>query len=279
MSKKSKLIATVSLLLLVSTLAGCSIRRNLSKSEYTKFFSKTSKDLITSKNIEDTLYGKKKLTKKQKATLKKAVSEYANSTQKNLDTLKKYDTFTSYPSAVKKYGELALKYEKALLNNESQKQLKAKYHTAAKQSIEVNKQAGFENKTQTITKNVLIHDPAYTIKKESKTTKSKNSTSKKAKSSSKSKKSTKQEETPQSIIAFSPAKGIVLILVSVLLIVVVFIQPSKSDDSMGALSATGGDSMFAKPKPRGYELFLIRSTEVLIVVMLGIILSGHWLVW
>lgn len=281
MAKKSKILTFFTLLLLLPSLAGCTVLRNLSKSEYTKCFEKTSKDLVASQNTADLLYNsKKKMNKKQKQLLQEKVSKYATNTQKSLDTLEKYDTFTSYPSSVKSYCKLALDYENAVQKNESEKKLKKKYHKAAKQAIVVNQKAGFEKKTQKITKSVMLEDPHYTVKKVVKVDKNGKKTVVGSESKSKSKKKKKKKSNiPKSVISFSPVQGAVLILVSSLLIVVIFMQPSKSDDSMGALTATGGDSMFAKPKPRGYELFLIRSTQVLLLVLLGIIFSADKWKW
>lgn len=278
MAKKSKILTFLTFLLLLPSLAGCTVRRNLSKSEYTKCFEETSKDLVASQNAADLLYNsKKKMSKKQKQLLQEKVSKYTTNTQKSLDTLEKYDTFTSYPSSVKSYCKLALDYENAVQKNESEKNLKKKYHKAAKQAIVVNQKAGFEKKTQKITKSVMLEDPHYTVKKVVKVDKNGKKTVVGSEFKSKSKK--KKTNIPKSVISFSPVQGVVLILVSSLLIVVIFMQPSKSDDSMGALTATGGDSMFAKPKPRGYELFLIRSTQVLLLVLLGVIFSADKWKW
>lgn len=110
---------------------------------------------------------------------------------------------------------------------------------------------------------------AKSTKKESKQSSKTQSQKTSAKESTPSKKNA-QNETPVSVIYFNPIKSILLVVTSILLIFVIFRQPSKSDDNMGALSSVGGDSMFSKPKPRGFELFMIRTTRVLILVLLGI---------
>lgn len=291
-----KFPAIIMLLSIMASLmmAGCSpVRRNLSKHEYTNCFSKTSKDLVAAEKAAEKIYGKdqttvskkkkKKISKKEKQKLLKEVGEYSNNTQKSLDTLKKYNTFTSYPSAVVSYCKRALAYEEAVQNEEPYKTLQKKYHKAAKQAIEVTKAGGFEKRAQTITKSVMLRDPHYTVRKLIKIDKKGHKhvvEDKKDKAKEKKKASqSKKPKIPKSRITFSLAQGIAIILVSILIIVVIFLQPNKSDDNMGALTATGGDSMFAKPKPRGYELFLIRATEFSIILLLAVILLAGRYRW
>lgn len=266
----------------VMSLAGCSpIRRNLSKHEYTNCFSKTSKDLAASEKLAEKIYNKdqttvnkkkkKKISKKEKDRLLKQVEKYADHTQKSLDTLQKYDTFTSYPATVISYCHKALDYEQAVMNEEPYSNLQKKYHKAAKQAIEVTRIGGFEKRAQDVTKEVMLGDPHYTVKRLIKIDKKGHKTVVKSQKKTKKKKRSKIKLPPKSTIHFSIIQGIVVILVSGLLIVVIFLQPNKSDDNMGALTATGGDSLFAKPKPRGYELFLIRTTQLSILLLLLVI--------
>lgn len=287
MRKKNRLrITTISAAMLVAAaifLAGCSpVRRNLSKHEYTNCFSKTSKDLAASEKLAEKIYNKdqttvnkkkkKKISKKEKERLLKQVGQYADHTQKSLDTLQKYDTFTSYPSAVINYCHKALDYEQAVMNEEPYSSLQKKYHKAVKQAIEVTRIGGFEKKAQNVTKKVMLGDPHYTVKRLIKIDKKGHKTVVKSENARKKKtKKPKVKLPPKSTIHFSIVQGIVVILVSGLLIVVIFLQPNKSDDNMGALTATGGDSLFSKPKPRGYELFLVRATQMSILLLLLVI--------
>lgn len=62
--------------------------------------------------------------------------------------------------------------------------------------------------------------------------------------------------------------GISFVVISILIITVIFLQPNKSNDSMSALTTTGGAELYNLPKARGYQLFLLRSTKVLIILLI-----------
>ena len=73
------------------------------------------------------------------------------------------------------------------------------------------------------------------------------------------------------IININLGWGIGLLLVSGLLIATVFLQPNKSEDNSDVLLDES-----QRPKPRGYELLMLRSTGVLIAVLvLMLIIMGR----
>lgn len=88
---------------------------------------------------------------------------------------------------------------------------------------------------------------------------------------SKSTKSLNHNRTEQSL------EG-VLVVICILLIIVIFLQPNRQDDAMNALTDSGGASLFTRPKPRGYALFLLRATEMLIAATVGILLVINYLI-
>ncbi|RLK64076.1 preprotein translocase subunit SecG [Atopobacter sp. AH10] len=68
----------------------------------------------------------------------------------------------------------------------------------------------------------------------------------------------------------------VLIVLSVLLIIVVAMQPSKTN---AASSLSGGaEQLFGKQKARGFESFLIRLTVVLGTIFLVLTLALEYLI-
>ncbi|WP_025728344.1 preprotein translocase subunit SecG [Atopobacter phocae] len=67
----------------------------------------------------------------------------------------------------------------------------------------------------------------------------------------------------------------VLLVISGLLIVIVAMQPSKTN---AASSLSGGaDQLFGKQKARGFEAFLIRVTVILGTIFLGLTLALEFL--
>lgn len=61
-------------------------------------------------------------------------------------------------------------------------------------------------------------------------------------------------------------------IVSVLLVVVIILQPGKSNGLSGAISG-GAEQLFGKQKARGLELILHRTTIVLSVLFFAILIT------
>ncbi|EUJ26368.1 preprotein translocase subunit SecG [Listeria floridensis FSL S10-1187] len=70
----------------------------------------------------------------------------------------------------------------------------------------------------------------------------------------------------------STALTIILMIVSVLLVVVIILQPGKSNGLSGAISG-GAEQLFGKQKARGLELILHRTTIVLSVLFFAILIT------
>lgn len=65
--------------------------------------------------------------------------------------------------------------------------------------------------------------------------------------------------------------GIALIVLSGLIILFIFLQPSKANDAMSALSDTAGHDLLSEAKPDDYTLFLMRGTVILTLIVVGIL--------
>jgi len=66
-----------------------------------------------------------------------------------------------------------------------------------------------------------------------------------------------------------------ILIVSVLIIIAVMMQPSKTNDAMSSLTG-GADDLFAKQKPRGFEAFMQKVTVVLGIVFFVAALALAW---
>ncbi|KRO26376.1 hypothetical protein DY78_GL001032 [Lactiplantibacillus fabifermentans DSM 21115] len=64
-------------------------------------------------------------------------------------------------------------------------------------------------------------------------------------------------------------------IVSVLIIIAVMMQPSKTNDAMSSLTG-GADDLFAKQKPRGFEAFMQKVTVVLGIIFFVAALALAW---
>lgn len=66
-----------------------------------------------------------------------------------------------------------------------------------------------------------------------------------------------------------------ILVVSVLVIIAVMMQPSKTNDAMSSLTG-GADDLFAKQKPRGFEAFMQKVTVVLGIAFFILALALAW---
>ncbi|WP_088810233.1 MULTISPECIES: preprotein translocase subunit SecG [Listeria] len=63
-----------------------------------------------------------------------------------------------------------------------------------------------------------------------------------------------------------------LVVVSILLVIVIILQPGKSNGLSGAISG-GAEQLFGKQKARGLELYLHRATIVLSIIFFAILIA------
>ncbi|CAJ1226101.1 preprotein translocase subunit SecG [Lactiplantibacillus xiangfangensis] len=66
-----------------------------------------------------------------------------------------------------------------------------------------------------------------------------------------------------------------ILIVSVVIIIAVMMQPSKTNDAMSSLTG-GADDLFAKQKPRGFEAFMQKVTVVLGILFFVLALALVW---
>ena len=66
-----------------------------------------------------------------------------------------------------------------------------------------------------------------------------------------------------------------ILVVSVLIIIAVMMQPSKTNDAMSSLTG-GADDVCAKQKPRGFEAFMQKVTVVLGIAFFILALALAW---
>ncbi|WP_163651736.1 preprotein translocase subunit SecG [Listeria sp. PSOL-1] len=69
----------------------------------------------------------------------------------------------------------------------------------------------------------------------------------------------------------STALSIILVVISVLLVIVIILQPGKSNGLSGAISG-GAEQLFGKQKARGLELILHRATIVLAIIFFAVLI-------
>ncbi len=65
---------------------------------------------------------------------------------------------------------------------------------------------------------------------------------------------------------------VTLVVVSILLVIVIILQPGKSNGLSGAISG-GAEQLFGKQKARGLELYLHRATIVLAIIFFAILIA------
>ena len=260
----------------------------------TRKASMTNKQLTTeyTKNTEAALVARGTVARQVSTKSKKDDDKYLKINTKNKKVLsqqkvlvnKSYKQVSAsnngagkYPSDLANYQKQILNYISVLQNGGTVKQAKSEFHKIATQGQEINiKYQGMkQNKFLNI---ATFSDEASGYKSQSPLTitptdKKKNDSSDKdkaplnqsEKSLSKVRRISKKDLINET--AITPAWGIWLMLVCVVIIASVFLQPNRSNDAMNALTESGGATLFDRPKPKGYELFLMRTTEVGTVVL------------
>lgn len=242
-------------------------------------FDTNSRVLLTARGyVSDQVSNKKVKTIKlsSKSARKMSAQERiaANSKRRLDQTL----TLTKYPKQVQQYNDEVIKYVDLVTSNKvNRNKLNSQFHKATLAGAKVD--TNYSKKTSKLFNVVIVADEASGYKPLAKT---KGLTIKKAKNSSKDGK-TVTTDPNKSYRKFMKRRSLlqkqrtdplvigleILSLVSALLIIFfIFLQPSKQDDAMNALSESGGASLFTRPKPRGYALFLIRATEVSTAIVL-----------
>lgn len=253
-------VSIVAVALLV--LSGCSsIKAPMTQGKLTEKFLDTTESVLKVQRIATAKannHGKDSY--KFTAVFDKKAKVEGDKVQKTLSTLEGSDKFKGYPTEVYNYSKSALAYIKAVESDTSRKIVDKKYHQATQDAMKV---AGE-------TKSKKVKDYVTTLVS--------NDSVMQAKALEQKKKEAKNEYNKQIHLYNNPLSalkdhakskinitygwGSVLIIVSILLITSVFLQPNRSEDNSDALTNEA-----LKPKPRGFDLLMLRSTEGLIVIM------------
>ena len=287
---KNKKIKTFLLLgLLVLGLTACSSKKEelLSKKDLNKEFVQTTKILDSARGQVGEQVSKKSTTKKIKVSNEKRKILKENLTNLNhADEKLDYSVRSAakYPKALRDYNNQVKSYINGLLKGESKEKAVEQFHKTTKTAYALQFQyANEENKYLDI---AIASDQAsgkkvdqnLSIQEASKNkTKKKNSKSKSTKTKDAATKKLEKKlgmKVKQTKVAKKkPPVNIPLTWVAwftvlaVLLITSVFLQPNKSNDSMSALTNSGGAELYNRPKPIGYQLFLQRLTEGTIAIL------------
>ena len=228
-----------------------------------------AKQVSTKSKKDDTQYLKitaksKKVLNQEKALVNKSYKQVSASN----------NGAGKYPSDLANYQKQILNYIGVLQNGGTVKQAKSEFHKIATQGQEINiKYQGMkQNRFLNI---VTFSDEASGYKSQSPlsitpTNKEDKNASDKAPLNQQDKKLPVRRLSRQDLInetSITPGWGIWLMLVCIVIIASVFLQPNRSNDAMNALTESGGATLFDRPKPKGYELFLRRTTEVGTVIL------------
>ncbi|RMC46712.1 preprotein translocase subunit SecG [Lactobacillus sp. ESL0230] len=260
MNKKSTNLFFITFLVAaILVLSGCSIKTPFTEVKLTKEFNNNTVSLLKVRQIA----AEKEQAKGKKNTeaFIKRFNRDAKAEQKKVDqsvkTLQDSKKFSGYPENVQDYSVDVLNYIKTVINDKSVKTQTKAYHKTATSAIKIASEKS-DKKTKSLVTSIVQNDAvmqAKTITKNNKNSDSKNNIQ-----------NLKKKPFKTHIININLGWGIILILISGLLIATIFMQPNKSEDMTKAL--TDENSM---PKPRGYALFLVRSTEIL-TIMLAVVL-------
>lgn len=292
MQNKKKLYSIISVAVASLFIAGCQVKTTMNRSELNKAFKTDTAVLVDSKKIE---LATKKSNSKIKVTDQnlEQLGKDQSKVLKIQDKLDNSKIVSSYPKDVSEYNQSVYKYTTMLRKGSTPKALNSQFHKTALQGTKIVKkhQDGKFDKTF---KEVLAADnldgykltsseykKAGLVLKKSKKPSSASTSEKTAKLLPKDNKQDKAKHN-QAIKAYQRKHSVRVLeglafVSAIMVIVFIFLQPSKQDDSMNALADNGGSTLFNRPKPQGYALFLIRSTEFFMLVMVGSLIALDFL--
>lgn len=268
-------------------LAGCSMKTPLTQNKLTSEFEKNTTSVLNvykyeeakaqfkDKKSKNFIKGYDKNIEKEKKKVKKSVTE----------ELQGADQYSGYSKDVYQYSKAVLDYISTAKGDMAIKKNKArqdkKYDKVAKAAVKVG--------TSTTSKQAKKYVSSVVGNDVQLQAKAQLAQGKKRKQQYKDKKKNKRsayddndpyvkrqgqqnlKKKESTIININWGWGIGLLAVSGLLITTVFLQPNKSEDNSDALLDES-----KRPKPRGYELLMLRSTGVLIAVLvLMLIIMGR----
>ena len=268
-------------------LAGCSMKTPLTQKKLTSEFEKNTTSVLNVYKDEEAKAQFK--DKKSKAFIKgydKNIEKEEKKVKKSVtEELQGADQYSGYSKDVYQYSKAVMDYISTAKGDMSIKKNKArqdkKYDKVAKAAVKVGTSTT-SSKAKKYVSSVVGNDVQLQAKAQLKQ-------EKKRKQQYKEKKQNKQsayddndpyvkrigqqnsKKKSPTIININLGWGIGLLLVSGLLIATVFLQPNKSEDNSDVLLDES-----QRPKPRGYELLMLRSTGVLIAVLvLMLIIMGR----
>lgn len=262
-------------------LAGCSMKTPLTQKKLTSEFEKNTTSVLNvykyeeakaqfkDKKSKNFIKGYDKKIQKEEKKVRKSVTE----------ELQGADQFSGYSKDVYQYSKAVMDYISTAQGDMSIKKNKAKqdkkYNRVAKAAVKVGSSTTSKKArdyvSSVVSNDVQLQAKAQRTKQNKKGQKNSQSSLKNRNSNLPRNIQRNTKNNRSTIININWGWGIGLLLVSSLLITTVFLQPNKSEDNSDALSDGS-----KRPKPRGYELLMLRSTGVLIAVLvLMLIIMGR----
>lgn len=271
--KRSKVLVLVILIAFLSVfLAGCvNNHKTYGKSDYDKIVDKQLEQINTAykatrEQLDTTMAEKQKQKLYFTPVQVNELKIIRNNVSKNNYDLNKHMLDTAYPKTVAKFGNATEDYINTLDNKHTVKQAQQSYHKLMKEmkplliymrtkktlalanmalsSDNLNYPDFFPEKKKANFKQVLIlTDPVEPKHRGS-----------------------KGIDYHKSTISM-----VLISLLGILMLVVLFLQKPKDNSNMDVLTDTGGSDLFSRPKPRGYNKFMLIATKVMISVFVAIL--------
>ncbi len=293
---KSKWYAVLMVIVLAVVLAGCQIKPVLSKKTLNGYFNADTQVLVNAREIADQKMSQSKdnnrimLNQKERKVIKKDRARVAEIQQK----LSKAKMISDYPKSVQAYTQNVDRYLLLLESGSPKKALKQQFHKTSLMGTKIIAKhnngkfsktfrvvlAGDKLSGYKLTSNAY-QKAGLSIKKNNKQKENSSSVKSAKLLPAKNKNDMAQQKKKTAQYQHRPAVRMLegmAAFSAVMVILVVFLQPSKQDDSMSALADNGGATLFTRPKPRGYTLFLLRSTEFWLLTMVSALICLELLV-
>lgn len=249
-------------------LSGCSVKKVMSTEQLNVQFDQLQKALIVGQNT--VIKGSKKSSSlKLDSTDTNNLDEAKAQTSSVIQKLNQTNTRMGFPSQVNSLASETKDYLSEIKSGSNVSKLNKKYHKLVNQGISIYRSLPDKEKKNSSEKLILTTISLDKFQKYD----SQNS-SKKSKTTSQAK-LTEGDLNPISFKSKKPISNlayVTIIILCVLIIISVFLQPSKANDNMNALNDAAGNSLMSQAKPHGATLFMLRLTTSLIILLALILL-------
>lgn len=255
-----KIIVICCLLLFITVLSGCAHQDVLTKKELNNSFNQSTDYLLetrgmVAKQLKDPTVKKVTVTTNQK----KYIEHYQQQVRKQQEIIRNSRYLSNYPRSVYQYNKQVVAYLIAVKNEQSPQNINRNFNSVTKIGTFIVVNYLSSRPTNNYRLVMAIDDYSRTNIDHQRST-------------------AKQKKTTQYQQRLLVQANIMLGIFAVILIILIYIQPSHQTDTLEALTdVRNSRSLFDRPKPQGANLAVNWSTKVFLIIIVVLILVTNYM--